>query len=110
MILMVRSGRITACEAAQRLGVSRKTYYEWEQKGLQAMLESLENKSPGRPRQERTDPEVLRLRGKVRQLETRLEVMEEIQDLRDLIRDVKNPLPPSGTASRRPGKIRKKKR
>ena len=30
IILQVRSVALTATEGAERLGVSRKTYYEWE--------------------------------------------------------------------------------
>ena len=37
IILQVRSGALTAVEGAERLGVSRKTYYEWEDRALQAM-------------------------------------------------------------------------
>jgi len=36
-------------EAAKELGVSRKTYYQWEQRGLDAMLKALQEKEPGRP-------------------------------------------------------------
>ena len=32
VILQVQAGLITATEAAQKLGVSRKTYYEWERR------------------------------------------------------------------------------
>ena len=49
VILMVHSSKLTAAEGAQRLGVSRKTYYEWEDRALQAMAQALENHSPGRP-------------------------------------------------------------
>jgi transposase len=34
VIFAVRSGRITAEEGAKQLGVSRKTYYEWERRAL----------------------------------------------------------------------------
>jgi len=49
VILEVRSGKLTATEGAERLGVSRKTYYEWEDRALTAMAEALENQAPGRP-------------------------------------------------------------
>jgi len=32
VILRVRSGVLTAKQGAQELGVSRKTYYEWEER------------------------------------------------------------------------------
>jgi len=37
VILRVRTGAFTAKEGAKRLGVSRKTYYEWEERALKAM-------------------------------------------------------------------------
>ena len=49
IIMKVRNGELTATEGANELGVSRKTYYEWEQKGLEALLSALRNKEPGRP-------------------------------------------------------------
>ena len=49
VILQVRSGALTAKEGAKRLGVSRKTYYEWEEKSLKAMVLALENYPAGRP-------------------------------------------------------------
>jgi len=49
IILQVRSGALTAGEGAGRLGISRKTYYEWEDRALAAMAEALENHPPGRP-------------------------------------------------------------
>ena len=44
VILQVRSGALTAKEGAKLLGVSRKTYYEWEEKSLRAMALALEKK------------------------------------------------------------------
>jgi len=34
---------MTATEAAKQLGVSRKTYYKWEQRGLEALLDGLQD-------------------------------------------------------------------
>jgi len=50
VIFSVRSGQITAEDGAKQLGVSRKTYYEWERRALEAMTDALENGSSGRPR------------------------------------------------------------
>ena len=49
VILQVHGGTLTAKQGAQLLGVSRKTYYEWEEKSLKAMALALENRPPGRP-------------------------------------------------------------
>jgi transposase len=40
---------MTAAQAAARLGVSRKTYYKWEQRGLAALINGLSDHEPGRP-------------------------------------------------------------
>ena len=49
VIMKVRSGQISAQQGAQELGVSRKTYYEWEQRALNAMVNAMESRSSGRP-------------------------------------------------------------
>lgn len=49
VILRVRSGQITATEGARELGISRKSYYQWERKALEGMIESLREKPAGRP-------------------------------------------------------------
>ena len=56
VILKVRAGVVSASEAAKELGVSRKTYYKWEQRALAGMLEGLLERSSGRPRLP-SDPE-----------------------------------------------------
>ena len=71
VILKVRAGLLTATEAAKALGVSRKTYYQWENRGLQAMLEALSDRPTGRPAKE-TDPEKEALKRKVSNLEKEL--------------------------------------
>jgi DNA-binding XRE family transcriptional regulator len=49
MIMKVRCGLLTARQAADRMGVSRKTFYKWEQRGLNALLDSVTDQPPGRP-------------------------------------------------------------
>lgn len=56
MIIEVRAGKITAREAARKLGVSAKTYYKWEKRGLGGLVTALEEKEGGRP-PPRKDPE-----------------------------------------------------
>ena len=94
VILQVRSGRITATEGAGLLGISRKSYYQWEERALQAMLAALTDGSPGRPPGPRTDPENLRLRKQVEELEDRLEMMEEVHQLRAMMADLRPTSPP----------------
>ncbi len=49
VIMKVRCGLMNASQAADQLGISRKTYYKWEQRGLSALLAGLEDQPPGRP-------------------------------------------------------------
>jgi len=51
VIMKVRCGLMNASQAASLLGVSRKTYYKWERRGLSALLSGLEDQSAGRPSQ-----------------------------------------------------------
>ena len=57
VIMKVCSGAINATEGAKQLRISRKTYYEWEKRGLAALLESLKDGEAGRPVREPPDPE-----------------------------------------------------
>ena len=84
VILQVRAGRMTATEAAQALGVSRKTYYEWEQRGLQGMMEALENRPKGRPAKKK-DREREELSAQLRELEQQLSLSEHLGELRSMM-------------------------
>jgi transposase len=84
VILQVRSGKLSATEGAQRLGVSRKTYYEWEDRALKAMAMALENQAPGRPSLP-LDAEKEELQGKVRDLEKKLYLAEKTIEVKDLL-------------------------
>ena len=84
VILKVRSGALTAKEGAKRLGVSRKTYYEWERRALAAMTLALENKPPGRlpaPHDEAKDA----VRRQVKELEDKLFVAEKTLEAKELL-------------------------
>lgn len=102
IILRVRGGQLTATEAAAILGVSRKTYYEWEKRALQGMLTHLENRDPGRPPNPEPDEEKIRLEKKVADLERRLDLMAEVHDLRTMLSDLRaaDPPPPKKSGSR----------
>src|SRR5512135_3111216 len=84
VILQVRSGALTATEGAERLGVSRKTYYEWEDRALKAMALALENHSPGRPPVP-LDTEKEELQRRVRDLEKKLYLAEKTIEVKDLL-------------------------
>src|SRR4030042_3186336 len=84
VILHVRSGALTAKEGAQLLGVSRKTYYEGEEKSLKAMALALENRPAGRPPVP-IDEEKERLRERVRELEKKLNLAEKTIEVKELL-------------------------
>jgi transposase len=84
VILKVRSAVLTAKEGAQRLGVSRKTYYEWEQRALGAMALALENQPVGRPPM-LVDEEKEDLRRQIEELEKKLFLAEKAIEVRDLL-------------------------
>jgi transposase len=84
IILQVRSGGLTATEGAERLRISRKTYYEWEDRALQAMALTLENHAPGRPSAP-LDAEKEELQRKVLDLEKKLFLAEKTIEVKELL-------------------------
>ena len=84
IILQVRSGVLTATEGAERLGVSRKTYYECEDRALEAMALALENHPAGRPPVP-LDAEKEEHQRKVRDLEKKLYLAEKTIEVKDLL-------------------------
>jgi transposase len=84
VVFAVRSGQITAEEGARRLGVSRKTYYEWENRALQAMTEAMEDKAPGRPAIPQ-DEEKQRLQEQIAELQKQLFVAKKTVEVRDML-------------------------
>jgi transposase len=84
IILQVRSGALTVMEGAERLGISRKTYYEWEDRALKAMAQALENQAPGRPPIP-VDAEKEELQGRVQELEKKLYLAEKTIEVKDLL-------------------------
>jgi len=84
VILRVHGGTLTAKQGAQLLGVSRKTYYEWEEKSLKAMVLALENRPPGRP-PALMDPEKEALRERIQELEKKLDLAEKTIEIKELL-------------------------
>lgn len=87
VILSVLAGRLTAADGARQLGVSRKTYYEWQARALAGMQEALRDRPGGRPampvdpERERLQQEMERLRRDRQMLEGRLRIQEAIRDV-----------------------------
>jgi len=81
LIMQVRSGQLTATQAARTLGVSRKTYYQWEQRGLEGMIAQLQDLPPGRPPTQ-SDPQIQSLQNQLSQAQEQLEEARQIKELR----------------------------
>ena len=84
VIMAVRSGQLTATEGARQLGVSRKTYYEWERRGLEAMVKAIQDQEAGRPHRE-VDREKEGLKERVRELEQEVELAKKTDVVRGML-------------------------
>ena len=81
LIMQVRSGVVSAQEAARQLRISRKTYYKWERRALAAMVEALGKRDHGRPPRP-LDPEKEALQRQTQELQAKLTVLEETERIR----------------------------
>jgi len=90
LILQVKSGQLTAQQAAQQLGISRQAFYKWEQRALKALLNALQDQPPGRPKGT-TDPEKDQLKTRVEQLERQIRLYEQRDTLRRLLKQMEEP-------------------
>lgn len=86
LIMKVRCGLMSACEAAKQLGVSRKTYYKWEQRGLAALLDGLCDQEPGRPEKPVNEAEQV-LEQQLAELRRQNQLLEQKMILKDLAAD-----------------------
>lgn len=87
VILQVRAGKMTAKEAAKALGVSRKTYYEWEERGLEGMMDALLNRPSGRPKT-KMDEEKEKLKKENEELKNRLSLSKHAEELQRLVQEL----------------------
>lgn len=87
VIMRVQKGELTATEGARLLGVSRKTYYQWEKRALSGLLMGVSEQEPGRP-SNRNDPEKEALQRKVEQLEAALHQAKEVEAVRMVLLDI----------------------
>jgi transposase len=84
LIIQVQAGRLSASAAAAKMGVSRKTYYKWEQRGLSGIVAGLKDGEAGRPAAPR-DPEKEALQLEVEQLRQKLGIQEQLQRIREVL-------------------------
>jgi hypothetical protein len=76
---------MTATEGAAALGVSRKTYYKWENRALGAMLDGLEDRDTGRPELPEPSQNDADLRKQLEELERQKELLEKRIELSDMV-------------------------
>jgi transposase len=88
VIMKVRCGLMNASQAAAQLGISRKTYYKWEQRGLSALLAGLEDQSPGRPSQP-VDNQKQALEKQLEQAHRNNALLKHKMELKDVLTDLK---------------------
>lgn len=88
VIMKVRCGQMTAQQAAEYLGVSRKTYYKWEERGLSALLSSLADQASGRPFQP-VDLEKQALERQLEQAHRECAILQHKMALKDVLTEVK---------------------
>jgi transposase len=84
VILKVQRGEMTATAGAAALGVSRKTFYEWQERGLQGMLMALTDQPAGRPGTP-VDAEKEALAARNRELERELEVAKQTVEVKRVL-------------------------
>lgn len=83
-MLEVWAGRRTAKDAAASLGISRKSFYQWEARALEGMRASLQRGRPGRPSR-RADPRQTQLETENRQLREDLLILQQRDRIRGLL-------------------------
>lgn len=103
LILQVRAGQITAQEAARQLQISRQAYYKWEGRALRALLQALQDQPKGRP-PTAIDPDRLRLQSRVQELEKKVRLYEEREQLRTLIEQMEEESASAGSSTKKNSK------
>ena len=100
LIMKVRCGLLTARQAADRMGVSRKTFYKWEQRGLNALLGSVTDQPPGRPPDPAND-RLLLLEKQLSQARQEIELLNHKMALKDVLMELKLPTPGGDRAKKK---------
>ena len=89
VIMKVRAGLMTATEAAKKLGVSRKTYYKWEQRGLAALIEGLQDQPSGRPEEEKAGDRETELERQLKEQQEQNDLLLKKMELNKLLYELK---------------------
>ena len=84
-IMAVMKGERSATQAADALGVSRQTFYEWYNRALAALQDSLTDRDAGRPANPPPDPEKVRLQREKDDLLRKVKLLEGAILIRDVM-------------------------
>ena len=82
--MKVRCGLMTATQAAEVLGVSRKTYYKWEQRGLAGLMEGVQDQAAGRPETARDAVREAEFEAQVARLKRDNELLQKKMQLKQI--------------------------
>ena len=89
LIMRVQTDQLTASEAARQMGVSRKTFYQRAQRGLEGMVAALAPRSVGRPGQTR-DAEKEALLAQMAQLQREKLELQRLLRVRELLQKARD--------------------
>jgi transposase len=84
VVMRVLSGQLSVTEAAATLGISRKSYYEWQERALAGMQEALTNRPAGR-KPAPVDAEKEQLREQVRTLSDELDLARKTIEVKNIL-------------------------
>lgn len=88
IIMEVHSGILTATDAARKLGVSRKTYYKWEKRGLAALMDGLTDHPSGRSDAPLSTQHEAELERELAEMKKRNENLEKQLGLKTLVHEL----------------------
>jgi transposase len=87
VIMQELRGELMVTEAAAQLGISRKTYYEWQKRALDGLITGLKDKPSGRPKKE-VDPEVVKLKNKLNQVQEERDLLKMHLEIKEILEDL----------------------
>ena len=103
-ILAVMRGEKSATQAAEVLGVSRETFYEWNNRALAGLRGSLVDRTAGRPPAPPEGLEKIRMKQEIDELKQQVKLLEGAILIRDVMdgvpRFTTNPVPDKPSSSR----------
>lgn len=76
---------MTAVDAAKILGVSRKTYYKWEKRGLSGLVNALDARLNGRPETSQEELEKQGLQDEISRLKEQNALLQKQLCLKDKV-------------------------